>query len=75
MSWAKLGAMVTGVDLSTEAIKQANKLKLALGLEANFVANDICQLVVKIQRNSILYLLRMVFFAGYQILIDGQKRS
>ncbi|RHW74628.1 bifunctional 2-polyprenyl-6-hydroxyphenol methylase/3-demethylubiquinol 3-O-methyltransferase UbiG [Colwellia sp. RSH04] len=43
LSWARLGASVTGVDLSTEAIKQANKLKSSLGLEATFVANDIYQ--------------------------------
>jgi SAM-dependent methyltransferase len=43
LSWARQGALVTGVDLSTEAIEQANKLKSALGLEATFVANDIYQ--------------------------------
>ena len=43
LSWARQGAKVTGVDLSTEAIEQANKLKLALGLDATFVANDIYQ--------------------------------
>ncbi len=31
LSWARQGAMVTGVDLSTEAIEQANKLKSTLG--------------------------------------------
>ncbi len=43
MSWARQGAIVTGVDLSTEAIEQANKLKSALALTATFVANDIYQ--------------------------------
>lgn len=41
LSWARLGADVTGVDLSTEAINQANTLKLALGLKAKFIAMDI----------------------------------
>jgi len=41
LSWARLGAVVTGVDLSTEAIEQADKLKSALALNATFVANDI----------------------------------
>ena len=41
LSWARMGALATGVDLSTEAISQANKLKSILGLEANFIANDI----------------------------------
>lgn len=43
LSWARQGATVTGVDLSTEAIAQANELKSTLGLEATFVANDIYQ--------------------------------
>jgi len=41
LSWARQGAKVTGVDLSTEAIEQANSLKLSLGLDADFIANDI----------------------------------
>lgn len=43
LSWARKGATVTGVDLSTEAIKQANELKSALGLDATFIASDIYQ--------------------------------
>lgn len=43
LSWAKQGAIVTGVDLSSEAITQANKLKSSLALEASFIANDIYQ--------------------------------
>ncbi|PKG81695.1 SAM-dependent methyltransferase [Colwellia sp. 75C3] len=43
MSLARQGARVTGVDLSTEAIEQANKLKSALGLQATFIAKDIYQ--------------------------------
>ena len=41
LSWARLGAKVTGVDLSTEAIEQANKLKSELALDAKFIADDI----------------------------------
>ena len=43
LSWARQGALVTGVDLSSEAIAQANKLKSELGLAATFVAKDIYQ--------------------------------
>ncbi|MEP1447653.1 MAG: class I SAM-dependent methyltransferase [Paraglaciecola sp.] len=43
LSWARLGAKVTGVDLSPAAIEQANKLKSLLGLQANFIANDVYQ--------------------------------
>jgi len=41
LSWARKGADVTGVDLSSEAIEQANSLKSTLELKANFIANDI----------------------------------
>jgi 2-polyprenyl-3-methyl-5-hydroxy-6-metoxy-1,4-benzoquinol methylase len=43
LSWARKGALVTGVDLSTEAIAQANELKTELGLAASFIADDIYQ--------------------------------
>lgn len=41
LSWARMGAIVTGVDLSTEAIAEANKLKSDLELDATFIADDI----------------------------------
>ncbi|OOE84602.1 SAM-dependent methyltransferase [Salinivibrio siamensis] len=43
LSWARLGAEVTGVDLSSEAIEQANLLKQALDLEAEFIQGDVVQ--------------------------------
>ncbi|MCM5509994.1 MULTISPECIES: class I SAM-dependent methyltransferase [Vibrio] len=43
LSWARLGAKVTGVDLSGEAIDQAKSLAHALGLEASFVESDVIQ--------------------------------
>ena len=43
LSWARLGAKVTGVDISGEAINQANLLKEQLGLDANFIESDVCQ--------------------------------
>jgi 2-polyprenyl-3-methyl-5-hydroxy-6-metoxy-1,4-benzoquinol methylase len=43
LSWARLGAEVTGVDLSADAIKQANALQKAMGLKANFVESDVIQ--------------------------------
>ncbi|MBC2602306.1 class I SAM-dependent methyltransferase [Puniceicoccus vermicola] len=43
LSWARLGADVTGVDLSVESIEQANSLKHSLGLKANFIESDVVE--------------------------------
>ncbi|MCG7488942.1 class I SAM-dependent methyltransferase [Vibrio sp. Of14-4] len=43
LSWARLGAEVTGIDLSANAIKHANSLKQALDLKANFIESDVVQ--------------------------------
>jgi len=41
LSWARLGAHVTGVDFSTEAIEQANSMAVKLGINAEFFCDDI----------------------------------
>ncbi|WP_375750604.1 class I SAM-dependent methyltransferase [Vibrio sp. HN007] len=43
LSLARMGADVTGVDLSSKAIEQANLLKESLGLNAKFIESDVCQ--------------------------------
>jgi len=43
LSLARMGANVTGVDLSSKAIEQANLLKESLGIDATFVESDVCQ--------------------------------
>ncbi len=43
LSWARLGATVTGVDLSSESIAQAKKLALEIGVESTFIMKDIYQ--------------------------------
>lgn len=43
LSWARLGADVTGVDLSSDSIKYAKSLNSSLGLKANFIESDIFQ--------------------------------
>ncbi|WP_249344274.1 class I SAM-dependent methyltransferase [Marinomonas sp. CT5] len=43
LSWARLGADVTGVDLSADAIEQANLLKKSLNLKAKFIESDVIQ--------------------------------
>ena len=41
LSWARLGAHVTGVDFSAEAIALARSLSRELALEARFICSDI----------------------------------
>ena len=43
LSWARLGANVTGVDISDVAITKANDLQTKTGLNAKFVAADVYQ--------------------------------
>ena len=49
LSLARLGATVTGVDLSDKAIEAANNVKQELGLSANFVCCDVYDLPGHIQ--------------------------
>jgi ubiquinone/menaquinone biosynthesis C-methylase UbiE len=44
LAWARRGAVVTGIDLSDEAIDQANRLKDELGLDATFIRCNIYDL-------------------------------
>ena len=44
MSWARLGAKVTGVDFSDQAIALARSLSKETGIEADFVLSDIYEL-------------------------------
>ena len=41
LSWARLGANVTGADFSSEGIETARKLAAELGLSAEFVCSDL----------------------------------
>ncbi len=44
LSWARVGAMVTGVDFSDKAIALANSLSKQLEIEATFVCSDVYDL-------------------------------
>jgi len=44
LSWARRGAVVTGVDFSGQAIEQARKLAAEANLSATFIQSDICAL-------------------------------
>lgn len=43
LSWARLGAKVTGVDLSSKAIEQAQMLRQELALNAEFIESDVIE--------------------------------
>ncbi|GGQ18055.1 class I SAM-dependent methyltransferase [Shewanella litoralis] len=62
LSWARLGATVTGVDLSSESIATAKKLAAQLHLPATFINNDIYQFG---QNNSTQY---DIVFTSYGVL-------
>ncbi len=44
LSWARQGARVTGVDFSDQAIALARSLSRELGIAADFICSDICDL-------------------------------
>lgn len=44
LSWARLGAKVTGIDLSDNAIQEAEQLNSKLGLDATFVSSNVYDL-------------------------------
>ncbi len=44
LSWARLGAKVTGVDFSSQAIKLASQLSEEIGLDATFIQTEIGKL-------------------------------
>lgn len=48
LSWARRGAIVTGVDISDKSIERANELKEKAGLPAEFVRSDVLDLSGKI---------------------------
>ncbi len=48
LSWARKGAIVTGVDISGKSIELANKLKQDAGIDAEFVCSDVVELIGKI---------------------------
>ena len=41
LSWSRLGAKCTGIDISNEGIKNAKMLNSALGLDANFIESNL----------------------------------
>ena len=51
LSWAREGAIVTGVDLSPVAIEKANEIKNQVKLQANFICSDVYEFGKGVQPN------------------------
>jgi SAM-dependent methyltransferase len=49
LSWALLGARVTGVDISPEALKYARRLAERMGIDAEFIEADILEAREKVK--------------------------
>ena len=48
LSWALLGAQVTGIDISSESLKVARQLAQCMGIEAKFIEADILDVMDKV---------------------------
>jgi SAM-dependent methyltransferase len=49
LSWARLGAVVTGVDTSSEMIAAARRLAAETGLRASFIESDMSEVAPELQ--------------------------
>ena len=49
LSWALLGAQVTGIDISSESLKYARKLADRMGIAADFIEADVMDVKEKVQ--------------------------
>jgi SAM-dependent methyltransferase len=49
LSWALLGARVTGIDISSESLKYARLLASRMGIAAEFIESDIMDVVDKVE--------------------------
>jgi SAM-dependent methyltransferase len=48
LSWALLGARVTGIDISPESLRYARKLADRMGIEADFIESDVMDVMDKV---------------------------
>lgn len=83
LSWARAGAIATGVDFSERSIAQARRFAAELGITARFVVSDYEGLVTTLagERFDIVYLsygvlvwlpdLRPAFAAAASLLVEG----
>jgi 2-polyprenyl-3-methyl-5-hydroxy-6-metoxy-1,4-benzoquinol methylase len=73
LSWARLGANVTGVDFSAEGVARARRLAEEVGLEATFVESNVYDLPNNLQGEfDVVYTSRGVL--GWLPELDGWAR-
>jgi 2-polyprenyl-3-methyl-5-hydroxy-6-metoxy-1,4-benzoquinol methylase len=61
LSWARLGARVTGTDLSDESIRTARALAEEVGIEARFITSDVYDLPAHLEEEfDVVYMSRGV---------------
>src|SRR5688500_15473841 len=63
LSWARLGAVVTGVDFSAPAIEHARALAAELRIEARFIESNIYELPLKLDERF------DIVFASYGVTV------
>ena len=75
LAWARLGAKVTGVDFSDEAIKPARKLSKESGIKARFIESDIYTLPDVLKGKFDIVFTGAGVLCWLQTLPNGQKSS
>jgi SAM-dependent methyltransferase len=50
LSWALLGAQVTGIDISPQSLKYARQLAEKMGIDAQFIESDILDVIEKVNQ-------------------------
>ena len=63
LSWARLGARVTGLDFSSAAVAEATRLASELGVDARFVESDVYEAATALGRETF-----DVVFTSYGVL-------
>ncbi len=48
LSWALLGAKVTGIDISSKSLKYARNLATRMGIDAEFIESDVMEVMDKV---------------------------
>ena len=79
LSWARLGARVTGVDFSEPAVRAAAELRAEIGVEARFVTSDVYDAPSAVGHRDLRHRLhrgrRALLAAGHGALGEGRFRS